>query len=145
MEIWRHRSILPLGVPHLTKQVSKFNVLYLYIQFKGKFLFFLNFVQLFAYFKGKYVFSLSFVRMFYKLQDTKIGEYLILKNSMVVPLLWAVHHDPRLWEKPDIFSPERFLHEDGTLFRNDNLIPFQTGKTPQVHHSFTPANIYQNT
>ena len=56
-----------------------------------------------------------------------IGEYCIPKGSMIMPLLWAVHHDSRLWPNPEEFRPERHLNDDGSVLFSDNLIPFQTG------------------
>lgn len=47
---------------------------------------------------------------------------------MIIPLMWAVHHDSRLWQQPEVFCPERFLYEDGSVFRNENLVSLKTGK-----------------
>ncbi|XP_072028910.1 cytochrome P450 2U1-like [Amphiura filiformis] len=60
-------------------------------------------------------------------EDTTLGSYTIPKGSIVVPNLWAIHHDPDLWPNPDEFNPERFLDENGTLQEKDELIPFAIG------------------
>ncbi|XP_072044942.1 cytochrome P450 2U1-like [Amphiura filiformis] len=60
-------------------------------------------------------------------KDTTLGPYTIPKGSIVVPNLWAVHHDPDLWPNPDEFNPKRFLDEDEALQENDKLIPFAIG------------------
>ncbi|KAF9802309.1 hypothetical protein SFRURICE_008991 [Spodoptera frugiperda] len=62
------------------------------------------------------------------LQDTFIGNYRIPKGTMVIPLQWALHMDPDVWEDPEVFRPQRFLAEDGSLLKPPEFIPFQTGK-----------------
>ncbi len=43
------------------------------------------------------------------MQDAEIGGYRIPANSQVYGSIYAVHHDPRFWESPDEFIPERFM------------------------------------
>ncbi|KAF9418311.1 hypothetical protein HW555_004844 [Spodoptera exigua] len=62
------------------------------------------------------------------LQDTFIGNYRIPQGAMVIPLQWALHMDPDVWEEPEVFRPQRFLAEDGSLLKPQEFIPFQTGK-----------------
>ncbi|OWR52346.1 cytochrome P450 CYP306A1 [Danaus plexippus plexippus] len=62
------------------------------------------------------------------LQDTYLGNYRIPKGAMIVPLQWAIHMDPNIWEDPHIFKPSRFLDENGKLLKPQEFIPFQTGK-----------------
>jgi len=40
--------------------------------------------------------------------DDWIDAKFIPKGSTVVMNVWGMHHDKRLWEKPDDFMPERF-------------------------------------
>lgn len=40
---------------------------------------------------------------------------------------WAVHTDPAYWKEPLEFRPDRFLTEDGTFFKPESFLPFQTG------------------
>ncbi|CAH2074221.1 unnamed protein product, partial [Iphiclides podalirius] len=61
-------------------------------------------------------------------EDTYLGGYRIPKGTMVVPLQWAIHMNPEVWEKPEEFNPSRFLDEDGNLLKPQEFIPFQTGK-----------------
>lgn len=58
----------------------------------------------------------------------EIGGYRVPKNTMVVPLQWAVHMDEKLWTEPEEFNPFRFLDETGGYVRKEGFIPFQTGK-----------------
>ncbi|KOB77579.1 Uncharacterized protein OBRU01_03830, partial [Operophtera brumata] len=59
--------------------------------------------------------------------DTYIGNYRVPKGAMVIPLQWALHMDPDIWEDPEEFRPSRFLAEDGCLLKPQEFIPFQTG------------------
>lgn len=53
----------------------------------------------------------------------------IAKGTMIVPLLWAVNRDPKLWPDPLEFRPERFIDPDkGTLRKPDTFMPFQCGR-----------------
>nr|QLI62174.1 cytochrome P450 25 [Streltzoviella insularis] len=61
-------------------------------------------------------------------QETYLANYRIPKGTMVVPLQWAIHMDPDVWEDPEIYKPSRFLAPDGTLLKPQEFIPFQTGK-----------------
>ncbi|XP_049951342.1 cytochrome P450 306a1 [Schistocerca serialis cubense] len=62
------------------------------------------------------------------LQDMTLGGFHVPKGTMVLPLLWAIHMDPKAWTEPERFNPARFLDDDGHVVRRDNFIPFQTGK-----------------
>nr|XP_021189636.2 cytochrome P450 306a1 [Helicoverpa armigera]XP_021189637.2 cytochrome P450 306a1 [Helicoverpa armigera]XP_049695087.1 cytochrome P450 306a1 [Helicoverpa armigera]WRX06041.1 CYP306A1 [Helicoverpa armigera] len=62
------------------------------------------------------------------IEDTYLGNYRIPKGTMVIPLQWAIHMDPDVWENPDEFRPSRFLGADGSLLKPPEFIPFQTGK-----------------
>jgi cytochrome P450 len=49
------------------------------------------------------------------LQDYEVehqdAHYLIPKNSLVLTCQWVMHHDPRYWEAPHEFRPERWAGE----------------------------------
>lgn len=61
------------------------------------------------------------------LKDTRFKEYLLPKGTLIIPNLYGIHHDPKVWSDPDIFRPERFLETTNSNFR-ENLIPFQVGR-----------------
>jgi len=46
----------------------------------------------------------------------------------VVPLLYAVHMDPELWDEPEAFRPSRFLTSEGKLHAPEYFMPFGVGR-----------------
>ncbi|XP_062838873.1 cytochrome P450 2U1 [Anolis carolinensis] len=61
-------------------------------------------------------------------ETTKLQGYTIPKGSVIIPNLWSVHRDPKIWEKPDDFHPARFLDENGQLLKKETFIPFGIGR-----------------
>ena len=63
------------------------------------------------------------------MEDVKFHGYDIPKDTIVVPNLYLIHHDKRIWGNPEEFQPERFLSADGKSFKkHDALMPFGIGK-----------------
>ncbi|CRL07789.1 CLUMA_CG020743, isoform A, partial [Clunio marinus] len=60
--------------------------------------------------------------------DTTLEGYYIPKNTMILPLICAVHLDKTMWENPEIYNPNRFIDSNDIFFTPSNFIPFQTGK-----------------
>ncbi|XP_072042831.1 cytochrome P450 2U1-like [Amphiura filiformis] len=60
--------------------------------------------------------------------DTKLNGYDIPRGTIVMPNIWAIHHDSTIWNKPAEFRPERFLDEQGCIVRRDELVPFSIGR-----------------
>jgi 26-hydroxylase len=58
----------------------------------------------------------------------ELGGYRIPKNTHVVPLLHAIHVDPKLWEAPHEFRPERFLSPEGKVVKPEYFLPFGVGR-----------------
>ncbi|KAJ0246542.1 Cytochrome P450 [Hirschfeldia incana] len=64
-----------------------------------------------------------------KSDDVQIFEFIIPKNTQVLVSLWAIGRDPRVWENPTQFKPERFLGREIDVKDNDfELIPFGAGR-----------------
>ena len=62
-------------------------------------------------------------------EDTTLQGFFIPKDTILLPNLWAVHHDANVWSEPEKFKPERFLDEDGNVHQpEDNYAPFSVGK-----------------
>lgn len=62
------------------------------------------------------------------IEDTVFRGYRIPKGTVIFPNLYAVLHDPRHWQEPEQFRPERFLLPDGMVKRDPHHIPFSSGK-----------------
>ena len=64
-------------------------------------------------------------------QDTEVGGYLVPAGAQVLGNIYSIHHDPRFWDSPDDFIPERFLPQpDGSpaaALTGNAFIPFGTG------------------
>ncbi|XP_030845749.1 cytochrome P450 2J2 [Strongylocentrotus purpuratus] len=61
--------------------------------------------------------------------DVSFRGFTIPKGSIIIPNLWAVHHDPKEWNEPDTFNPDRFLSADGKQFqKNEAWMPFGVGR-----------------
>nr|XP_039271351.1 cytochrome P450 2C31-like isoform X1 [Styela clava] len=57
----------------------------------------------------------------------QINGYEIPKDTPVMPNFWAVHRDPKLFENPDEFLPERFLDEGNNFLPSKYVIAFSVG------------------
>ena len=55
---------------------------------------------------------------------TEIGGHAVPRGALVLVVPWLLHRNPRLWDAPDRFAPERFL--SGRPVRH-SYIPFSLG------------------
>lgn len=61
--------------------------------------------------------------------DTEFAGYDIPKGTLVFTVLDGMMYDPKAWDHPNQFRPERFLDESGTLnLSKDISLPFGAGK-----------------
>lgn len=60
-------------------------------------------------------------------RTSDLGGYTIPKNAIVIANLYSAHIDPKYWDSPHKFSPERFLDDNGAIRRREAFVPFSTG------------------
>ncbi|KAK8391419.1 hypothetical protein O3P69_017182 [Scylla paramamosain] len=62
-------------------------------------------------------------------RDTTLGGYTIPKGAVLNTATLTIHHDPRYWDKPEEFMPERWLDQDGKFVsKKEGFVPFGVGK-----------------
>jgi len=61
------------------------------------------------------------------LDDASIGGYKIPKGTQVLPNLYGIHMNPKLWNEPDRFDPSRFIVNE-RAHKPDYFIPFSVGR-----------------
>ncbi|XP_059306004.1 cytochrome P450 93A3-like [Lycium ferocissimum] len=68
-------------------------------------------------------------------EDCSVGGYHIPAKSTLMVNVWAINRDPKYWENPLEFKPERFLNEDGSTKTQLDLrgqhyqfLPFGSGR-----------------
>ncbi|KAI3765913.1 hypothetical protein L2E82_15959 [Cichorium intybus] len=62
-------------------------------------------------------------------QDVKVMGYDVKKGTRVIINGWAIQRDPKVWDEPDEFKPERFLDSTIDYKGHDfDLIPFGAGR-----------------
>lgn len=65
------------------------------------------------------------------MEDCKIGNHDIPKETVVLFLFHSVHHDDKFWGDPENFRPERFLSGDGKKIiskKSERVLTFSIGR-----------------
>lgn len=69
------------------------------------------------------------VGVYHKVQeDTTFKGYFLPKNTMILPNIWGLHHDPEIFPEPDKFKPERFIDSKGQFMKDRRVAAFGIGK-----------------
>ncbi|KAL6841602.1 hypothetical protein ACP4OV_028541 [Aristida adscensionis] len=77
------------------------------------------------------------------LDELKIQGYDVPQGTAVVINVWAISRDPKYWEDPDRFMPERFEGEDAFDFKglDYEFIPFGSGRRVCPGITFAQATV----
>ena len=70
------------------------------------------------------------------LEDIQLGDYTVPKGSVVAILGYLTHRDPRWWDAPEAFMPERFSEENEANIPRYVYIPFGGGPRICIGNSF---------
>ncbi|XP_045604561.1 cytochrome P450 9e2 isoform X2 [Procambarus clarkii] len=60
----------------------------------------------------------------YKIPGT---ELILHEGDLVIVPIWSLQHDPRYWQQPEEFQPDRFLPENKTHIKSFTHMPFGMG------------------
>ncbi|CAL4967097.1 unnamed protein product [Urochloa decumbens] len=63
------------------------------------------------------------------MEDCTVGGYQVRRGTMILMNAWLIHRDPKLWEAPEEFRPERFLDTAGVVTAvTAPMLPFGLGQ-----------------
>ncbi|MEE6516681.1 hypothetical protein FKM82_026355 [Ascaphus truei] len=60
-------------------------------------------------------------------KNVTLNGFSLEKDTMILPNLDSVLHDPQHWETPNQFNPNHFLDKYGNFFMNEAFLPFSAG------------------
>ena len=75
-------------------------------------------------------------------EDVEVGGVVIPANSIIIPNISEVHHDPKTWVDPHVFRPERFLNSEGHFVKSEKVIPYSIGVRRCPGESLAKSEIY---
>lgn len=76
--------------------------------------------------------------------DTSVNGYHIPKNTVIFVNQWSSNHDPEKWTQPEVFEPQRFLDEDGSLDKDltSNVLIFSVGKRRCIGEDLSKMQLF---
>ena len=76
--------------------------------------------------------------------NTIFGGQNIPQGTQVLFNQWAIHHDEREWKNPELFKPERWLEEDGSLIpvKNRSYMPFGVGRRSCIGEALAKVELF---
>ncbi|KAM7366692.1 hypothetical protein PAMP_016107 [Pampus punctatissimus] len=74
--------------------------------------------------------------------DSSIGGHSVSRGTRVLVNMWSIHHDPQHWDKPDLFSPDRYLDNQGQRVTPSCFLPFGAGPRVCVGESLARLELF---
>ncbi|XP_067436582.1 cytochrome P450 17A2 isoform X1 [Thunnus thynnus] len=74
--------------------------------------------------------------------DSSIGGHSVSRGTRVLVNMWSIHHDPQHWDKPDLFSPDRFLDDQGQRVTPSCFLPFGAGPRVCIGESLARLELF---
>ncbi|XP_049617355.1 cytochrome P450 17A2 isoform X2 [Syngnathus scovelli] len=74
--------------------------------------------------------------------DSSIGCHTIPSGTRVLVNMWAIHHHPDHWDRPDLFKPDRFLNDQGQRVTPSCFLPFGAGPRICVGESLARMELF---
>ncbi|KTF88450.1 hypothetical protein cypCar_00041718 [Cyprinus carpio] len=71
-----------------------------------------------------------------------LGGHSVPKGTRVLVNMWAIHHDPKHWDEPEQFRPERFLDASGRRVTPSSFLPFGAGPRVCVGESLARIELF---
>ncbi|KAK0222504.1 cytochrome P450 [Armillaria nabsnona] len=78
-------------------------------------------------------------------KDIIWNNYCIPKGATVIGNVWSVNRDPAYFPEPEVFDPQRWIGEDGTLRDDVRTFPFGFGRRVCPGQHLATASTYLNT
>jgi cytochrome P450 len=70
------------------------------------------------------------------LKDFRLGDFLIPEGTVMFVPIYAVHHHPTIWDRPEQFDPERFAPEAAKARHRYAYMPFGAGPRVCIGNAF---------
>ena len=75
------------------------------------------------------------------IEDTELGGYRVPRNTQLFAFQWVTHRDPRFFERPDDFVPERWASEEIERLPKYAYFPFGGGPRQCIGNYFAMMEI----
>ncbi|MEO1646523.1 MAG: cytochrome P450, partial [Chloroflexota bacterium] len=69
-------------------------------------------------------------------EDDEINGQHIPANTMLLMFIYGLHHNPKLWDNPEVFDPERFAPDAPKQSSRFAYMPFSTGPRKCIGDEF---------